>query len=545
MILRTTIFAEMVKCTLQQIKSENEMDNIDFLTIHETLEKSTTVSSRVWLDFRRILLRESNKVVENYVWCTHCRTATPYYGSTTTRLLEHRKKCTERPQDENDAKPKINFTLDELSGLREAAARFVVKDIQPFYAINGKGLLDLCYESVKLGWRHAQMSKADLAAALPCPNTIKPRVHQMALDGKNCITKKIRHSIAITKRIAATSDLWTEPLNSTSFIALTLHFFVIEMGTLKLESHTVDLREMNELSATGAVIKKTIYDIFLEYGVLEEEVDQFVCMVSDRGSNMLSAFSGLESGVCIIHLLNNVTQQIIKVPEVKEIMGQASALVRYMKTSHAGSQMTSKLKSYPETRFNYAIDMLLSIRENHAEVYNVLRAKEDGNRLLRGLTEKITCLPIDKLEEICDFLKFFKQATITAEGDKKVTLHKVWPILRELWARMQPKESDSDLIAAMKDAALKYIEKPENEHKIALFLHPLMNRLQFLSSRGKSLNFAFRSFLPLPVYAHEFSVLHFSGSCIKKFISIDRRDLQAEIQDQLDAIVLPTPLVTV
>lgn len=254
---------------------------------------------------------------------------------------------------------------------------------------------------------------------------------------------------------------------------------------------------MNELSATGAVIKRAIYSIFLEYGVNEEEVDEYVCMVSDRGSNMLSAFSGLDSAVCLAHMLNNVTQQIMKVPEVKNIVSQATALVRYMKQSHAGSQMTSKLKSYPETRFNYANEMLLSICENHTEVYSVLRSKEESNKNYRGLTDKITCLPIEKLKEICGFLQFFKDATTTIEGDKKVTLHKVWPILRELWTRLQPKEMDSDLIAAMKNVALQYIEKPENDryfnpslrHKIALFLHPMMNRLQFLSFRGNSSNF--------------------------------------------------------
>lgn len=502
LILWTTFFTEMIKYAYTQIESDLEFDNIVFLTQQETLAKeSLLVSSSVWIDFRRMLLIDSNKLIENFVWCVHCKRGIPYYNSTTTRLLEHRNKCKERPIVESKTSPTINFKLNELTDLREAAACYVIKDCQPFNAINGKGLLDLCYESVKLGWKYPRMTRADLANAFPCPNTIKPRVDQMAADGKSWITKKMRHSIDIAKRIAATADMWTEPLNSTSILALTVHFFVIEDACLKLESHTIDLREIKALSITGPIIKRAIYDIFLEYGVIEEEVEEYVCMVTDRGSNMLSAISGLESGLCKAHLLNNVTQQIMKVPEVKDIVNQASSLVRYMKTSHAGAQMTSKLKSYPETRFNYAYDMLLSICQNHTEVYNVLRDKEESSRNHRGLTEKITCLPIEKLNEICDFLKFFKDATTAIEGDKKVTLHKVWPILRELWAKLQPKQSDSDLIAAMKETALQYIEKSENErhfspsfrHKIALFLHPMMNRLQFLHFRGTSFNFVCNS----------------------------------------------------
>lgn len=492
MILRSTIFAEMITCTKTQVENELEIENVELLTQQEIMENASAVTSSVWLHFRRMLLRESNKLIANFVWCTFCKQITPYYGSTTSRLIDHRAKCKSNPNKDIKTSSKINFKLNELAELKEAAARFVVKDCQPFYAINGVGLLDLCYESVKLGWNYPQMSKADLASALPCPNTIKPRVNQMALDGKNMLVRKIRQSVSIAKRIAATTDLWTEPFNSTSILALTLHFFVIDEASLKLETHTVDLREIPELSATGAVIKSTIYRIFQEYGLIEVEVDAYVCMVSDRGSNMLAAFSGLASEVCLPHRLNNVTQQIMKVSEVKDIVKQSAALVTYMKQSHTMSQMSSKLKNYPETRFNYAFEMLQSIIENYTEVYNVLRAKEESNNKYRGLTDKITCLPIEKMKEICGFLKFFKDATTTVEGDKKVTLHKVWPILRELWAKLQPNGMDSDMVASMKSVALQYIEKPENEryfqaslqHKIALFLHPMMNRLQFLPFRG-------------------------------------------------------------
>lgn len=249
---------------------------------------------------------------------------------------------------------------------------------------------------------------------------------------------------------------------------------------------------VDALSLTGPIIKRAIYDVFLDYGMNEEEVNEYVCIVTDRGTSMLSAVNEIESEACKAHLLNNVVQQIMKVPEVKDIVNQASSLVKYMKVSHAASQLTYKLKSYPETRFNYAIETLMSIHDNYTEVFNVLQAKEDISRNNRGLTEKITCLPIEKLKEISDFLQFFKDATTAIEGDKYVTMHKVWPILRALWAKLQPNETDSDLIAAMKEAGLNYIQKTENSryfnpslrHKLALFLHPMMNRLQFLGFRG-------------------------------------------------------------
>lgn len=153
--------------------------------------------------------------------------------------------------------------------------------------------------------------------------------------------------------------------------------------------------------------------------------------------------------------------------------------------------MTSKLKSYPETRFNYAYDMLKSIYDNHGEVYEVLAAKQQATN--KELCDKITCLPIDEIKHFCDFLLFFKNVTTTLEGENMVTMHRVWPAIRELWLVLKPKETDTVFVKKMKSAGLEYITKPNvekyfqptNRHKLALFLHPLMNRLPFLTYRGK------------------------------------------------------------
>lgn len=491
--LRTTIFTDTKKYTADEIKIEIENENILFLNQQETLieKESNSVTSSVWLNFKRLLVRDANLLVDNFALCTHCKTLQSYFGSTTTRLLEHSRKCSEKLVDDN-APPKINFKQNDLLDIREAGAHFIVKDCQPFIAIQGKGLLDLCYASVDLSRKYPQMSKADLAYALPVANTVKPRVIQLAKDGVNLITKKIRHSITMTKRIAATADMWTEPLNSPAILGVTMHFFTIGEATIELEAHTVDLLHLKEPSITGDVIKAGILKIFDDYGMSEEEVEQFVCIVTDRGSTMLAAVTSFESEVCLAHLCNNVMGKMMDVPEMKQIVHDAKSLVQYMKKSHAMSELSVKLKNYPDTRFNYAVDMLESIENNRDEVYEVLSVREDIGRTNRDLTEKITCLPSNKLKDLCGFLAFFKNVTTVIEGDKTVTLNKVWPVLRELHAKLQPDEMDSDLIADMKSTGLNYIQKPENadffkpsmRHRLAVFLHPMMNRLSFLSRGG-------------------------------------------------------------
>lgn len=491
--------AEEKKFDIADIKGRIEAGDINFMPNNETIEtKQQYVKSNVWVDFRRILVPNDSmphgrELVTNFVWCLHCQATVAYHGSTTTRLLDHQKKCPKRPFDKvnEESKATINFKLDELANLKAAAAEFIVLDMRPYFAIEGKGILSLIYAGIQMGLKYPRITLADLRKALPTRNTVVAKVSEMAEKGKSLLTRKLRNAINVSGKIAATTDLWTEPHNSTAILALTVHFFTIEGATIKLETYTADLRKIDAHSITGAIIKDAIFEMFADFGVTGDEVREYVCMVTDRGSNMLAAISELDSERCLAHLCNNVVGHMLKVPEVKEILGKSTNLVRFMKTSHAGSHMTSKLKSFPETRFNYAHDMLQSICSNHEQVFEVLSTKGDATN--NDLTDKITCLPIDKMKSICDLLVFFKNVTTTIEGDKYVTINRVWPVLRKIQSVLQPKSTDCDLVASMKIAGLAYITKPENEkhftpsmrHKLAVFLHPHMNRLAFLNFLGK------------------------------------------------------------
>lgn len=348
-----------------------------------------------------------------------------------------------------------------FSVIRNAAAQFIVRDIRPFYAIEGVGLRELIYSGILLGRKYPRMTRADLKTALPARSTLVSRVHEMADNGLSFLTRKIRHALDYSGRIAATADMWTEPNNSTPILAVTVHFFTAEEAKLRLESYTADVREIKELSITGAVIERAIIDIFVDLGVSADEVYEKVCFVTDRGSNMIAATKNMISEKCVAHLSNNVVGHMLKVGEAKDILSKASALMRYVKTSHTGSLMSSKLKSYPETRFNYAHDMLKSIHDNYTQTHQALFEREQASRC-RNLTEKITCLSTANLKAMYDFLVFFKTATTAIEGDRHVTLHRVWPVLCEMRSLLQSNSTDTDLIAAMKAVGREYIDKPEN-----------------------------------------------------------------------------------
>lgn len=418
------IFSVVRTSTNEEIRNALQIDNMGYVMNQETIEKgSTLLQSGVWLDFHRILFLDNNVMVENFVSCIHCNGICAYHGSTTTRLRDHRQKCPKRRKIERDGPSKIAFKSDELVPLHHASAQFIVEDLEPYLAIEGNGLHHLIYEGIQLGLKHPEMTLADLKVALPTRNTVKARVKDMTIVGTNYLARKVRNSLDHVGKIAATTDMWTKPNNSSSIITLTLHFFTIDETKLNLECFTADLVEVPQLTVTGSVVKQAILDMFATLDVTGDEVQKNVCMVTDRGSNMLSAMADIDSEVCTSHLGNNLVGHMLKVPEAKEILHKASALVTYFKKSHVGSQMDSELKSYPETRFNYANDMLKSIHDNYTEAYDVLLEKQNVTKV-HGLTDKITCLSQEKLKAMCDFLVFFKKLTNAIEGDKNVTLHR-------------------------------------------------------------------------------------------------------------------------
>lgn len=480
---------------MAEVKENSEKKKFEFMEYHETLTKdSKSVKSLVWKNFKRMLNFESNELVANFVICIHCNQFVLFHGNTTTQLQRHQRKCSSKPsnQDKND-KPRITFKLAELSDLRDAAAKFVIKDCRPFYAIEGDGLLDLCTEIGRLASRHPKITKQDYKKALPSRNTLTTHVTSLAEKANSIIGTALRDAIQNSGRFSVTTDLGTEQYNSTSLLSLTAHILREGEFGLYLDVFTIDVHNMQTISHTGENIRYALLQIFSQHGISEDEVKKHVVFVTDRGPNIRLAVSDFENEPCTAHLYNNVVGTMIDTDSMKTIISNATKLVRYVKVSHVGSQLEYRLKMYVSTRWNTAYDMLKSIYDSYREIEQLLEEKEASSRK-SGIVDHITCLPITDLKCICDFLVFFKNMTTAFEGDKKVTLHRVWPALRELKRRLQSKAMDSDAVASMKDAGRLYIKEARNvkhfepsmRHKLALFLHPEYRKLDFMTYFGKS-----------------------------------------------------------
>lgn len=478
------------------VKEKHERSEFEYITYQETLTKgSKSLRSPVWEDFKRLLDVEENIVVNNFALCFHCKGFIAFNGKTTSQLLAHKAKCTSNPLSMDQLEDsRIIFKQAELAELRDAAAKFVVKDFRPFYALEGDGLIDLLYAIIQLALRYQKMTRSDIKKCLPSRNTIANHIRSLAEKATVLIRYQLRAAIEKSGGFAVTADAGTEQFNSTPLLSLTAHILREGNTSLHLDVFTIDVHEIQDISHTGLAFRRAILEIFSKLGINEEEVKKYVCFVTDRGPNIRLAVADFENEACVAHLYNNVVGCMIDTSTMKTIIKDASKLVRFVKVSHIGTQLVSRLKQYVSTRWNTAHDMLKSIYENHRELEQLLEAKELASSRRENFVEKLTCLPIQELKPICEFLSFFKDMTTALEGDQKVTLHRVWPALRELKHRLQANVMDCDTVAKMKDAGRIYVRKNENEkffepsmrHKIALFLHPEYRKMDFMNYFGKS-----------------------------------------------------------
>lgn len=484
---------ELKQYELDDLKEKFGKEDVVCISYNDSLnEKSKRVRSAVWKNFSRLFDIVSNLLVLNFVMCNGCKAYLQFNGKTTTGLLSHEKKCPAIQSKNANGPPKIEFKSADLVPLRDAAAKFVCMDFRPAFGTEGKGLTEYLFAAIQLSKLYPQMTKSDLMRAMPSRNTVTTHIQKFATAAIGTVSELLRTAIIQYGSFGVTSDLWTEKFNSTSFITITIHLMVLLPTGIQLKSFVMELCEIACDKLSGANIRQAIVDIFTPYGISEDELLLYAHFVTDRGSNMLSAVRDFQSHSCLAHLCNNVVGELMKLPEYKNIVTNASKLVTHVKKTHIASDLITKLKSHCETRWNTVYDMLYSIVINYQDLYHLLETKQEFSQ--KPVLDKLTRLPLNDMKDIVQFLAFFKNITTATEGDKELTLHKYWPTLLELKKVLKANVRDSDIVRAMKKCGRDYMSQSEDggsflptfRHKMAVFLHPKMKSLSFASPEDRN-----------------------------------------------------------
>lgn len=264
-----------------------------------------------------------------------------------------------------------------------------------------------------------------LTRCLRCPDIQFPCILQQQASMKQ--TKmSMKSKLASIQLMSITADIWTDVINTNSFLGMTVHF--LNMSKLNLENITIGVLELAD-THTSSHISKWFEKLLTEWRICK---DQVVTVVTDNGANILAAvkttFGTHKHLPCFAHTLNLVTQRPLnEISDVQNIISKIKTIVTFFKHSVKASDELRKicefkLKQSVPTRWNsifYMIDCFL-LCSNH--IASILINNPQGPSML-------SATDIDIAREINLVLKPFEVATRELCGENYITGSTVIPLI--------------------------------------------------------------------------------------------------------------------
>lgn len=134
--------------------------------------------------------------------------------------------------------------------MKLGAAKFVSKDLRPYFSVGCTGLLDLCMACMQCGQLYRKATRHDLERAMPSRNTVRSAVHQIAKAQRKKISLLITKAIE-TSGVAATTDTLTDDYRKSTYISVVAHLSIDENQTLQYNRFVLSCSEITELVKTG------------------------------------------------------------------------------------------------------------------------------------------------------------------------------------------------------------------------------------------------------------------------------------------------------
>jgi len=243
------------------------------------------------------------------------------------------------------------------------------------------------------------------------------------------LSSLVKSKLSNIEYITITADIWTDIINTTSFLGMTAHF--LNNSKLDLESITIGVLELAD-NHTSDHISEWFEKQLNEWGIQKDKV---VNVVTDSGANIKSAVKktfntiGVDKHLpCFAHTLNLVTQRSLNDHEdVQNIISKIKAIVTFFKHSVNASDELRKLCDYKLkqsvlTRWNSVYYMIDRFVLCSTHIASVLINNRQGPSMLSA-TE------IDIAKEINCMLKPFEVATKELCGERYITGSKVIPLI--------------------------------------------------------------------------------------------------------------------
>ncbi|XP_022166507.1 zinc finger BED domain-containing protein 1-like [Myzus persicae] len=266
------------------------------------------------------------------------------------------------------------------------------------------------------------MRKAEPMYKLPSRNTTT----NLIKSKYEVLSNLIKSKISVIDYLTLTSDIWTDTINTKSFLGITVHYF--DSSKVALDSITIGVLELST-NHPSENISIWFEQLLADWGINKTQV---FTVVTDNGSNILGAvkktFTPEKHFPCFAHTLNLVSGRTLgNLADVQQVINKIKFVVTYFKHSVVACDELKKLcnlklKQSVPTRWNsiyYMIDRFISCSNHIASVLINIR----GGPIM------LTAEEIDLAKEIVLVLRPMKVATKELCGQKYVTCSKVIPLI--------------------------------------------------------------------------------------------------------------------
>lgn len=249
-------------------------------------------------------------------------------------------------------------------------------------------------------------------------------ITQLLENKYEVLSHLIREQLSKVKSLSLTTDIWTETLNTKSFLGLTAHFLVEE----QYKSVTIGIVEMTKRHQSE-YLKNCLLRLIDEWNI---HIESILVVVSNNAANIKKAIVdafGIDKHLpCFAHTLNLVLAKIIDEDKVvKDFCAKVKNIVIYFKHSVIAAD---------QLKFNSDFKLIQSVETRWNSTYAMLE------RFIQ-LSETISCIilqcptappmltasELQSTKKFVHLLKPFEDATKIVCGENYLTASKVIPIV--------------------------------------------------------------------------------------------------------------------
>lgn len=290
-------------------------------------------------------------------------------------------------------------------------------------------------------------------------------------EGKETLKNEIIKSLEISI-VCIAVDMWQDNVNKIHYLGMNIHYLKRDsLNKLVLESKVMALKSFDaEDRKTGHNINRATMKVIKEYE-LESHIDSIV-FITDRGTNMISAYSDYTRYNCINHMCNNIVAHAIE--PVNSLISKVARVVKYMKVTGLNSKLSKNLESHVPTRWHTVTKMTNSF----ISLYREIRPKITNPEIVKIFDE----ISYRDLVSLRDYLEPYQFVSKETEGDKDVTCVKILPLIETILSHNHSNSNDSATVKSMKKLANTYIKSDilpslPIDYKQWAFFHPAWKKM--------------------------------------------------------------------